>query len=489
MDAKIDRALGLTATPSLLSSAIAAPASGSSSSHTIAAYGLSSVLVSKKANNVVYLPQELKPDSSIFLVSRHGISSESFDQRIADALNEQPLVIKVLHCNHEIGCSGSLFLDTNLYISKTEITTTPILAFRWDDKISAVENNLHFFPHPLRAQEMAVLMVKASFALAMSGSGDICGYGEIITGKKLWSDASWIHQLIPPWPPPKIVLQQRESEILIELRMLKNQESRVDADNTLILFKGHDGTKTSNGDVLIFPDMIHYRRLTHVDVDTFVEEVLVKDNEWLPGTFEPLSGSYIFVCSHGSWDHRCGVCRTAFIARILGIRKVSVSKKYELECHLLHAITNDLPWYGNWGFKFGAGSFALTVDAYHKAIDTLSNMVVTLFLYQAQKFRTNAILCGVGYRDVAVTATAGRISQIKALSGSVIGGEDILQNVMRHLLPNLDSIFKGRPKINVCRDIQLLRQHYPHVNLEDKVLTHLDGNVTINIITVIVTVG
>ncbi|KAJ4972289.1 hypothetical protein NE237_005388 [Protea cynaroides] len=216
---------------------------------------------------------------------------------------------------------------------------------------------------------MAVLMVKASLALAMSGGGDICGYGEIITGKKLWSDASWIHQLIPPWPPPKIVLQQRESEILIELRMLKNQESRVDGDNTLILFEGHDGTKTSNGDVLIFPDMIHYRRLTHVDVDIFVEEVLVKDNEWLPGTFKPLSE----------------------------------------------------------------------------------------YCYR-----------GAGYRDVAVTATAGRISQIKALSGSVIGGEDILRNVMHHLLPNLDSIFKGRPEINVCMDIQLLRQHYPHLNLEDK---------------------
>ncbi|KAJ4971527.1 hypothetical protein NE237_004626 [Protea cynaroides] len=111
MDAKIDRALGVTATPSLLSSAIAAPASGASSAHTIAAYGLSSVLVSKKANNVVYLLQELKPDSSIFLVSDHGISSESFDQTITDALNEQPLVIKVLHCSHEIGCRGSLHIE------------------------------------------------------------------------------------------------------------------------------------------------------------------------------------------------------------------------------------------------------------------------------------------------------------------------------------------------------------------------------------------
>ncbi|KAI4320847.1 hypothetical protein MLD38_034288 [Melastoma candidum] len=54
----------------------------------------------------------------------------------------------------------------------------------------------------------------------------------------------------------------------------------------LTICEGHDGTETSNGDVLIFPDMILYRRLTHFDVDTFVEEVLVKDSEWLPGTPE-----------------------------------------------------------------------------------------------------------------------------------------------------------------------------------------------------------
>ncbi|KAF5182523.1 Heat shock protein [Thalictrum thalictroides] len=48
---------------------------------------------------------------------------------------------------------------------------------------------------------------------------------------------------------------------------------------------------------------------------------------------------------------------------------------------------------------------------------------------------------GAGYCDVCVTATAGGVSEIKALSGSTIGGEDILQNVMHHVLPNLDSLF------------------------------------------------
>lgn len=115
----------------------------------------------------------------------------------------------------------------------------------------------------------------------------------------------------------------------------------------LTICEGHDGTETSNGDVLIFPDMIRYRsgsqyflqfplffnrlglfidssvfnnkkkcrRLTHFDVETFVEEVLVKDGEWLPGNPELLKGSYVFVCSHGSRDRRCGVCGPPLVSK------------------------------------------------------------------------------------------------------------------------------------------------------------------------------
>ncbi|WVZ12665.1 hypothetical protein V8G54_017195 [Vigna mungo] len=50
---------------------------------------------------------------------------------------------------------------------------------------------------------------------------------------------------------------------------------------------------------------------------------------------------------------------------------------------------------------------------------------------------------GAGYCDVAVTATAGGVSQIKALAGSTIGGEDLLQNMMRHLLPESENLFRN----------------------------------------------
>ena len=63
---------------------------------------------------------------------------------------------------------------------------------------------------------------------------------------------------------------------------------------------------------------------------------------------------------------------------------------------------------------------------------------------------------GAGYCDVAVTATAGGVSQIKALAGSAIGGEDILQNTMHHLLPDLEILF-SKHGINEIKSTGLLR--------------------------------
>lgn len=64
---------------------------------------------------------------------------------------------------------------------------------------------------------------------------------------------------------------------------------------------------------------------------------------------------------------------------------------------------------------------------------------------------------GAGYCDVAVTATAGGVSQIKALTGSPIGGEDLLQNMMHHLLPNSENIFKNHGVKEKIKSVGLLR--------------------------------
>ncbi|ONK79345.1 uncharacterized protein A4U43_C01F5420 [Asparagus officinalis] len=94
---------------------------------------------------------------------------------------------------------------------------------------------------------------------------------------------------------------------------LKSRVKDIKKKTRLTICEGEDGTESSNGDVLIFPDMIRYRRLTHFDVDNFVEDVLVKETEWLPGAGEVLTGSYVFVCAHGSRDRRCGVCGPVLI--------------------------------------------------------------------------------------------------------------------------------------------------------------------------------
>ncbi|KAH9331460.1 hypothetical protein KI387_003568, partial [Taxus chinensis] len=116
------------------------------------------------------------------------------------------------------------------------------------------------------------------------------------------------------WPPQ---VEAAEFDRLPRLlaAALKARKNQIPRKTRLTICEGRDGTETSNGDVLIFPDMIRYKGLTHFDVDTFVEEVLVKDTEWLSGNPEILTGSHIFVCSHASRDRRCGVCGPALIRR------------------------------------------------------------------------------------------------------------------------------------------------------------------------------
>lgn len=115
--------------------------------------------------------------------------------------------------------------------------------------------------------------------------------------------------------PPRIEAAEFDRLPRLLAAALAARNPDMQRQTRLTICEGHDGSETSNGDVLIFPDMIRYRRLTHFDVDTFVEEVLVKNGEWLPGSPEPLRGWYIFVCCHGSRDRRCGVCGPSVISK------------------------------------------------------------------------------------------------------------------------------------------------------------------------------
>ncbi|KAM1001890.1 hypothetical protein ACFX2C_002378 [Malus domestica] len=64
---------------------------------------------------------------------------------------------------------------------------------------------------------------------------------------------------------------------------------------------------------------------------------------------------------------------------------MDVSKKYRMEYRMLDAVTSGRSWYGNWGYEFGAGSYALTQHSYQKAVDTLSSLPLYPFLFQPRK--------------------------------------------------------------------------------------------------------
>jgi hypothetical protein len=72
-------------------------------------------------------------------------------------------------------------------------------------------------------------------------------------------------------------------------------------------------------------------------------------------------------------------------------RKVTVmdiSKKHGMDYRLLHAVTSGHPWYGEWGYKFGAGSFALTSETYRTAVDMLSSIHLALYFSNRSPIRT-----------------------------------------------------------------------------------------------------
>ncbi|CAN6702598.1 unnamed protein product [Malus baccata var. baccata] len=81
---------------------------------------------------------------------------------------------------------------------------------------------------------------------------------------------------------------------------LKARKNNITVKTLLTVIEGHEGTEFSDGDVLIFPQMIKYRGLKESDVDSFVDDVLVNDKPWASGVQEPLIGPRVFICAHMS---------------------------------------------------------------------------------------------------------------------------------------------------------------------------------------------
>ncbi|KAL1203380.1 hypothetical protein V5N11_033162 [Cardamine amara subsp. amara] len=94
-------------------------------------------------------------------------------------------------------------------------------------------------------------------------------------------------------------------------KSFKDRKADFAVETKLTVYGGGE----SDGDVLIFPEMIKYKALKDTDVDAFVENVLVNGKPWTSGIKEELSGSFVFVCAHGSRDTRCGVCGPALMEK------------------------------------------------------------------------------------------------------------------------------------------------------------------------------
>uniref|UniRef100_A0A7N0UAT1 Uncharacterized protein n=1 Tax=Kalanchoe fedtschenkoi TaxID=63787 RepID=A0A7N0UAT1_KALFE len=79
------------------------------------------------------------------------------------------------------------------------------------------------------------------------------------------------------------------------------------------------------------------------------------------------------------WDRLCGA---------LSVKKVSLmdaSQKYGMEYRLLHTVSKGRTWYGNWGYEFGIGCYAITKEAYCNAVETLSTTPLSIFFFQRTK--------------------------------------------------------------------------------------------------------
>ncbi|EYU18062.1 hypothetical protein MIMGU_mgv1a026371mg, partial [Erythranthe guttata] len=83
---------------------------------------------------------------------------------------------------------------------------------------------------------------------------------------------------------------------------LKARKEDIKLKTRLTICEAGDNGKLSNGDVLIFPEMIVYRGLIESEVDRFVEDVLVNENVKLSGKIENL-------------NRRCGVCGPILIEK------------------------------------------------------------------------------------------------------------------------------------------------------------------------------
>ncbi|KAL7609499.1 hypothetical protein Lser_V15G13231 [Lactuca serriola] len=142
---------------------------------------------------------------------------------------------------------------------------------------------------------------------------------------------------------------------------LKARKNDIPVKTLMTICEGREGTELSDGDVLLFPEMVKYRGLKEPDINSFVDEVIVNRKQWSTGVQEKMTGSHIFVCAHSSRDKRCGFCGPILIkkfkeeAELRGLKNVYVSACSHVGGHkyagnlIIYSVQNNKVsghWYG-----------------------------------------------------------------------------------------------------------------------------------------------
>ncbi|KAF1885615.1 hypothetical protein Lal_00039460 [Lupinus albus] len=116
--------------------------------------------------------------------------------------------------------------------------------------------------------------------------------------------------------PPRVEASDDDPLIKLVAATFKARKNDIAVKTKITVCEAREEADLSDGDVLIFPDLIKYRGLEESNVESFFEDVLVKGTPWAAGVPEVLTGSHVYVCAHGSRDVRCGVCGPELIKKL-----------------------------------------------------------------------------------------------------------------------------------------------------------------------------
>ena len=106
---------------------------------------------------------------------------------------------------------------------------------------------------------------------------------------------------------------------------------------------------------------------------------------------------------------------------------MDVSKKFEVDYRVLHAVATGCSWYGQWGFKLGSGSFGITSETYCKAIENLSSVPLSHFFPHSRSPRNQLQNIITFYQSLS----KHRLNTIRDLFLYILGQKSLHSHLVR----------------------------------------------------------